>query len=139
MKAFRRILLASAVALVGAAGLANASSVQDIVFHFYGAEDCGPCMAFKRSGLPIVKASAARSGFSVAANIIPKTRDVATIGAYGDADATLRAAAPMLEFVYPPIFFVSRDGEVVSVHGVDWEAALQSAERQTENQVNQGG
>lgn len=103
-----------------------------VTFHFYGAEDCAPCMAFKRDSLKVVKASAARAGYAVAVNVIPHTRDVPKKGAFGDADGALRAAEPLIEYVYPPIFFISKNGSPVSAHGRDWEAAMARAEREAE-------
>ncbi len=112
-----------------AAGQAAAS---DITFHFYGAENCAPCMAFKRNHLPDVTAVAEEMGFSVASNVIARTRDVATVGSFGDADPILREAAPQLRRVYPPIFFVTQGSEVLSVHGADWRGAFEAAQQQAE-------
>ncbi|MDE0695333.1 MAG: hypothetical protein OXH76_05810 [Boseongicola sp.] len=120
------------VGFLGIDGPAKARAQESgVAFHFYGAEDCPPCMAFKRSGLPIVIAAAENAGFRVAVNVITKTRDVATPGAFGDTDAILREAAKQLDAVYPPIFFVTRYGTVVSVHGSDWQRAQESAERES--------
>ncbi|MGI9408610.1 MAG: hypothetical protein ACR2OV_00955 [Hyphomicrobiaceae bacterium] len=49
------------------------------------------------------------------------------MGVYGKTDPILRAAAKHLTIVYPPIFFVSRNDEILSVHGHDWRAALEAA------------
>ncbi|WP_299988880.1 hypothetical protein [uncultured Ruegeria sp.] len=122
----RMFCTASLAALaLGSAGKVNAG--QDVKFHFYGAEDCPPCMAFKRNHLSDVKAKGQALGFAVEDNIIAKTRDVPNPGVYGDRDPILRLAAPQLELVYPPIFFVSQGGEIVSVHAHIWRAALESA------------
>lgn len=104
------------------------AAANNVTFHFYGAEDCGACMAFKRDGLPVVERSATAKGFAVSANIIPKTRDVPAVGIFGEADPILRVAARQLDYVYPPIFFVTRGETVLSVHGHDWRAALRQAE-----------
>lgn len=100
---------------------------KDVQFHFYGAFDCPPCMAFKRDGLPVVQASAQENGFRVAVNIIDKTADVPTKGVYGKADTLLRVAGKQLKYVYPPIFFLTVDGEVHSVHGAKWREAHANA------------
>lgn len=106
-----------------------------VTFHFYGAKDCPPCMAFKRDGLPVVEAAAAQLGFKVAANVIDRTWDVATPGSYGATDAILRRAGARMKRVYPPIFFVSRSGRVVSVHDADWRAALTRAKAEAQKDV----
>lgn len=123
----RREFIAAAVATALFAGPARASD--PITFHFYGAEDCPPCMAFKRNNLADVQALGKQHGFNVEENVIPRTRDVPNVGVYGDRDPILRLAAPQLELVYPPIFFVSQGGEILSVHGHDWSAALREARR----------
>lgn len=102
---------------------------QTVAFHFYGAKDCPPCMAFKRDGLPVVEAAAAKLGFKVSANVIDRTADVATPGSFGPADELLRQAAPQLEWVYPPIFLVTKNGTVVSAHRADWQKALTNAKQ----------
>lgn len=100
-----------------------------VTFHFYGAKDCPPCMAFKRDGLPIVQAAAAKSGFRIAVNIIDRTQNVATLGSYGSADAMLRRAGVRLKRMYPPIFFVTRSGQILDVHDANWRAALARAKQ----------
>lgn len=119
-------LLALALGLLG--GVATADPAPPPTFHFYGAEDCPPCVAFKRSHLAEVEASGRRAGFNVEAQVIPRTRDVPTVGAYGTADDILRNALDSGGRPYPPIFFVSRDGAILSVHGPDWQAAKSAAE-----------
>lgn len=121
----REFIAAAASALF--AGPARASD--PITFHFYGAEDCPPCMAFKRNNLADVRALGKEHGFNVEDNVIARTRDVPNVGVYGDRDPILRLAAPQLALVYPPIFFVSQGGEISSVHGHDWSAALREAHR----------
>ncbi|MES0884432.1 hypothetical protein [Roseibium sp. SCP14] len=123
-----RLLVASVLFLGIQTGLAVAND-QEITFHFYGAEDCPPCMAFKRSGLPVVQKSAQENGYLVSVNIIEKTRDVPKPGSYGKADDLLRKAASELKRVYPPIFFVTKGDEVVVVYEGDWESALARAEK----------
>jgi thiol-disulfide isomerase/thioredoxin len=119
----RRFLLAKTFSIM----IATAAASDTVTFHFYGAEDCPPCMAFKRNNLADVQAQGASIGFVVEENVIPKTQDVPTEGVYGDRDAILRSAAPQLEVVYPPIFFVSAANKIVSVHGHDWASALVAA------------
>lgn len=123
----REFIAAAAVATALFAGAAHASD--PITFHFYGAEDCPPCMAFKRKNLADVQTLGKQHGFNVEENVITRTRDVPNVGVYGDRDPILRLAAPQLELVYPPIFFVSQGGEILSVHGHDWSAALREARR----------
>ena len=123
----RRSFSAGALSALALAPAGQVQAAGTVTFHFYGAEDCPPCMAFKRDHLADVKAGGSALGFAVEDNVIPRTRDVPNPGVYGDRDPILRAAAPQLEFVYPPIFFVSQDGRIVSVHGHDWRAALDSA------------
>ncbi len=96
----------------------------DVTFHFYGAKDCPPCMAFKRNHLEDVRADGQALGYSVEDNVIDRTRDVPNMGVYGERDPILRVAAQQLEVTYPPIFFVSKAGQVVSVHGPRWQDAL---------------
>ena len=134
-----RILAAFVLAFVFLAGFfasSNEARTTPVTFHFYGASDCAPCMAFKRSGLPVVNASAKSTGFGVAVNMIDKTVDVPKPGSYGDTDALLRIAEKQLDIVYPPIFFVSKNGQIVSVHRGDWKEALVSAEREAAVRVN---
>ncbi|MEM8796072.1 MAG: hypothetical protein AAGE61_10935 [Pseudomonadota bacterium] len=107
-------------------GFAETAS-PSVTFHFYGAEDCPPCMAFKRNHLSDVRAEGEAEGFAVAENIIEKTREIATIGIFGNADVLLRRVGPQLLRVYPPIFFVTDGEEIVSVDRHDWRAALASA------------
>ncbi|UWQ93861.1 hypothetical protein K3727_22675 (plasmid) [Rhodobacteraceae bacterium M382] len=99
-----------------------------VTFHFYGAQDCPPCMAFKRDHLADVQAEGRALGFAVEDNVIARTRDVPDVGVYGERDPILRIAAQQLELTYPPIFFVSRDGQVMSVHGPRWQDALKAAQ-----------
>ncbi|WP_291732014.1 hypothetical protein [Leisingera sp. F5] len=123
----RRMFCAAALAALTVAAGGQAIAAGAVTFHFYGAEDCPPCMAFKRDHLAGVKAEGGALGFEVEDNVIRRTRDVPTPGVYGERDPILRLAAPQLEFVYPPIFVVSQAGRIVSVHGHDWRAALDSA------------
>lgn len=125
----RRNFFASSFAAMALATTAFASDADKVTFHFYGAEDCPPCMAFKRNHLEDVRAEGAELGFAVEDNVIAKTRDVPNPGVYGERDAILRLAAPQLEVVYPPIFFISKGGEIVSVHAHDWRTALQEARK----------
>ena len=97
-------------------------------FHFYGAEDCPPCMAFKRNHLPTVQATGETSGFIVAENVISRTADVPEVGIYGEADSLLRDALAVGDLIpYPPIFFVTKDDRVLSVHGANWREAMDRA------------
>ena len=122
-----------APALAGARQLAAEQPVaKDITFHFYGAENCAPCMAFKRYHLAHVTAVAEEMGFAVAVNVIKRTQDVATVGSFGDSDLILRQAAPQLPRVYPPIFFVTEGSELLSAHGSDWRGAFEAAQQQAE-------
>lgn len=123
----RREFIAGVAVTALIAGPARASD--QVTFHFYGAEDCPPCMAFKRNNLADVQALGKTHGFNVEDNVITRTRDVPKAGVYGDRDPILRLAAPQLELVYPPIFFVSQGGQIASVHGPDWSAALSEAQR----------
>jgi thiol-disulfide isomerase/thioredoxin len=126
MKRREFIATAAATALVAGSTQARAAGDQ-VTFHFYGADNCPPCLAFKRNHLANVQAQGATHGFAVEVNMTARIRDVPKVGTYGDRDPILRVAAEELRIVYPPIFFVSRGGEVVSVHAHDWAAALQAA------------
>lgn len=106
-----------------------------VTFHFYGAEDCPPCMAFKRDGLPKVQDAAKAQSFDVAVNIIKRTRDVPALGSYGATDPLLRRAVETLSRTYPPIFFVTEGGEVLSVWEGKWEEALAFAVRRAQSQA----
>ena len=100
-------------------------------FHFYGAEDCPPCMAFKRNHLQTVQRRGAEEGFAVVENTIPHTKDVPNIGSYGAADSLFREALAFGDLVaYPSVFFVTDDERIISVHSADWAAALSAAVRQ---------
>lgn len=123
--------LVPALATVGQ-GIVDRPGAADVTFHFYGAEDCPPCMAFKRNHLPDVTAVAEELGFTVAVNVIERTRDVATVGSFGETDPVLRKAAPQLRRVYPPVFFVTEGSVLLSVHGDDWRGAFEAARRQAE-------
>lgn len=105
---------------------ANATEAPDhpLTFHFYGALDCPPCMAFKRNHLQNVMKTGQIHGFNVAENIISKTKDVAKQGSYGDRDAILRRAAAELPVAYPPLFFISRKKEIISPAISDWRKTL---------------
>lgn len=97
------------------------------VFHFYGALDCPPCMAFKRNHLADVQATGVEYGFTVAENLVARTAEVPQVGIYGAADPILREALEQGGLIaYPPVFFVSEDGKVRSVHGHDSRSALLS-------------
>lgn len=102
-----------------------------VAFHFYGAYDCPPCMAFKNRHLDGVEAAAKTHGFSVQVNVINTTRDVPKPGSFGDADGVLRAAKPELGRIYPPIFIVTRGDQIVMAKRSDWRAALETAVRQS--------
>ena len=130
MRRASTFILAALGVLVCAASTTAFAISTNVTFHFYGAVDCGPCMAFKKSHLPHVKEEAARRGFDVAVNIIERSRDIERTGVYGDSDEILRLAAKQLEFVYPPIFFVSRNGVVLAAYRSDWKAALAHAQRE---------
>jgi hypothetical protein len=107
--------------------VSSVSAKGDIGFHFYGALDCPPCMAFKRNHLEDVRKQGQQMGFAVHENIIPKTSDVPKMGSYGPTDDLLRKAGKQLDYVYPPIFFVTEDGKIVSVFAGDWKGALEIA------------
>ena len=94
------------------------------VFHFYGAYDCPPCMAFKRDGLPIVEKEAKSHGYKVAVNLTKKTQDVPTVGIYGKSDALLREAAKQMGRAYPPIFFLTIGDNIHRVYGPNWQKAF---------------
>lgn len=130
----RSALVAAAltVAVPSAAAAADAAKDAPVAFHFYGADDCAPCVAFKRDGLPVVQASASKTGYAVAANMIRRTRDVSNPGAYGDGDPLLRRAGDKLEWLYPPIFIVTRGDEILSAKRGDWRAAMKEAEAAAE-------
>ncbi len=123
----RRTFCTTSLAALAFASTGQAATNDQVTFHFYGALDCPPCMAFKRNHLANVQAEGKSLGFAVEDNIIAKTRDVPNPGAYGDRDPTLRLATPYLDLVYPPIFFISKGDNIHSVHGHDWEAALTEA------------
>ena len=123
----RRLFATATLAALSLTWGAGVRAAEPITFHFYGAEDCPPCMAFKRDHLEDVKAEGSELGFAVEDNVITQTRDVAKTGVYGERDPILRLAVPQLEYVYPPIFFVSQGGAIASVHGHDWQAALEAA------------
>jgi len=122
-------MIVLAALLISFVPLAHASN-QSVVFHFYGAQDCPPCMAFKRDGLPIVQQAAAEVGFDISVNIAKRTRDVTTVGAFGEVDGLLRQAGKQIGSVYPPVFFISKNEKIVSVHGHKWRAALASAKQE---------
>ncbi|MEM7643948.1 MAG: hypothetical protein AAF366_15685 [Pseudomonadota bacterium] len=103
------------------------SALAETAFHFYGAENCPPCMAFKRDHLAGVQAIGHADGFAVHENVIRDLRDMPEIGIYGPADPVLRAALGRGGRPYPPIFFVTDDDAILSVHGQDWQAALLAA------------
>lgn len=110
------------------ATLAAVPAQAETVFHFYGALDCPPCMAFKRDHLADVQAAGEAEGFAVAENLIDRTTDVPDHGIYGATDPLLRAALTLADLTpYPPVFFVTVDGAVTSVHGHDWAAARAAA------------
>ena len=125
----RRVFCSTSLAALVLASGGQAAANDPVTFHFYGALDCPPCMAFKRNHLATVRSEGESLGFLVEENIVAKTREVPNTGAYGDRDPILRRAVPQLQRVYPPIFFVSRSGEIVSVHGHDWQAALEDVRR----------
>ena len=116
---------ALSVLALGCTGAMAANT--DVTFHFYGAKDCPPCMAFKQNHLEDVRADGQALGYSVEDNVIDRTRDVPNMGVYGERDPILRVAAQQLEDTYPPIFFVSKAGEVVSVHGPRWQDTFDAA------------
>lgn len=107
---------------------AIAATPSKVKFYFYGAEDCPPCMAFKRDGLPIVQQSAAEAGYEVSDNVIRRTANIGEVGIFGEADPILRRAALQMNRLYPPVFFVTRGDQIVSLHGHDWRAAMRQAE-----------
>ena len=92
----RRSFSAGALSALALAPAGQVQAAGTVTFHFYGAEDCPPCMAFKRDHLADVKAGGSALGFAVEDNVIPRTRDVPNPGVYGDRDPILRAAAPQL-------------------------------------------
>ncbi len=98
-----------------------------VTFHFYGAQDCPPCMVFKNRHLEDVEAEGSKLGFNVSTNVIEFTADVPITGVYGKSDSILRLAAKQLQVVYPPIFFITYNDQVVSVHGHKSEEALEAA------------
>lgn len=127
MKRREFIAAAAATALIGG----PARAADQVTFHFYGADNCPPCVAFKRNYLAKVQEQGAVHGFAVEANMTARIRDVPKVGTYGERDPILRLATPQLDLVYPPIFFVSKGGQINSVHGHDWSAALREALRLT--------
>ena len=127
MRSFAYYPLVLVTLLIGVLQTTAPAAPDGVTFYFYGAEDCPPCMAFKRDGLPVVEEAAAEAGFAVSANVIRNTRDIESIGVFGATDPILRKAGRRLDRVYPPIFFVTRGDTVLSVHGHDWRAALREA------------
>ncbi len=123
----KRIFLGTALSVLALGCTGAMAANTDVTFHFYGAKDCPPCMAFKRNHLEDVRADGRALGYSVEDNVIDYTRDVPNAGVYGERDPILRVAAQQLEITYPPIFFVSKAGQVVSVHGPRWQDALDVA------------
>jgi len=108
--------------------LAFSMQNNEVGFHFYGANDCPPCMKFKKNYLQKVMLEGKEYGFSVSENIIDETSDVDSVGVYGVNDALLRKAGEQLPFVYPPIFFVTdKKNNVVSAYLGDWESALEDS------------
>lgn len=128
----KRIFLSTVLAALVSSYTGVMAADTGVTFHFYGALDCPPCMAFKRNHLDNVRAEGQAVGFVVEDNITDRTRDVPNAGIYGDRDPILRLAAKELDLVYPPIFFVSLNGEVISVHAHDWRVALVDAKRRVE-------
>lgn len=61
----KALWLITALGCIGFMQSAATAEVSQITFHFYGAEDCPPCMAFKRKGLPVVEQSARASGYDL--------------------------------------------------------------------------
>lgn len=113
----RSLLLFAAIAATPALG--------EPTFHFYGAEDCPPCMAFKRDHLNDVIRLGAAEGFAVAENVTARTSEVATPGIFGAADAMLRDGLEASGGIaYPPLFVTSDDGATAFSHGADWATAL---------------
>ena len=102
----------------------------NITFHFYGAQDCGPCLDFKRTHLEKVRKQGAELGFAVKDNMVRYTTDVARNGAYGDSDALLRKATQKRGHAYPPIFFVTKGNEVIATYEGNWKKALSLAKRE---------
>lgn len=121
----RRSILAL---LVAVPALARGQTTEKITFHFYGARNCPPCIAFKRDGLPVVQAAGQQAGFDVIENLIDRTEDIDQLGIYGESDALLREAGLQMNRIYPPIFFVTQGDRIVSVHGPRWEDALMAAQ-----------
>lgn len=125
------IHLTRRTALIGlclAPFVARAQSTDQITFHFYGARNCPPCIAFKRDGLPIVQTSGDASGFAVTENLIERTQDIGEVGIFGPADPLLREAAKQLSRVYPPLFIVTRGSDILSAQEGDWRSAMADAE-----------
>lgn len=124
----------SALALAATIGFGAfpALASDAITFHFYGADNCPPCQAFKRDGLPVVNASAQAEGYSVATSMIARTEDIGTIGIYGDTDTLLRRAGTQLPRVYPPIFIVTDGDAILAAYEGDWRAAMATAEAAAE-------
>ena len=130
MRSALLILFSALTTLVCVVGGSSAfATSSNVTFYFYGAVDCAPCMAFKKTHLPDVLAEAEQSGFGVSVNIIDRTADIKTEGVYGDNDAILRRAATKLPVVYPPIFFVAQGSEILTAYRSDWKAALADAQR----------
>ena len=124
-------LIASFGLFVVSAFFQTHASDSRIGFHFYGANDCPPCMAFKRNYLSVVKASAREHGYSVKVNIIGKIQHVAQKGSYGKADPLLRKAESSLSFVYPPIFIVTVNDDVVIAKNGSWRQVMERAEQES--------
>ncbi|WP_343565294.1 hypothetical protein [Kiloniella sp. b19] len=98
-----------------------------MAFHYYGAIDCPPCVAFKKEGLPVVSRAGLKNGFEVRVHQLAKTVDVFRVGSFGSADPLLREAALELDSLYPPVFVITLDGALYSSHGFEWEEALEAA------------
>jgi hypothetical protein len=109
------------------AALPPVAAVAEPTFRLYGAEDCAPCLAFKRDHLAGIRAIGRDAGFAVELHDIPHLRDMGRPGIYGPADPVLRAALGPLGRAFPPVFLVTDGDRVLSVHGPDWGAALLAA------------
>ncbi|MEO0946040.1 MAG: hypothetical protein AAFY06_14610 [Pseudomonadota bacterium] len=121
----RRFVLA---AIATSPSFAFAQTKIPVAFHFFGAQNCPPCIAFKRANLPMVQASGDQNGFDVFEHLIERTEDIGQIGIYGVADPLLRQASPMLQRIYPPIFMVTQGPDILAAREGDWRSILDATE-----------
>ena len=117
---------------ISVASMPNEFSPKTTLIYF-GTDDCGSCMMFKRSGLKQVRASARRDGFKFVRRHISTVRKLGHDDAFGSYDPLYQAVAQKAGQHAVPMFGVVEDGKVIAAAIGNWPSMVRLAAKKVAN------